>query len=126
MSRFFSKGQSGRSFAGVSMTLAALVAFAGGLMTLSVSIAHAHHNTVTESASCTGWSSRADYEGGNQDRKIVVDVTIAGEHISQTFYFDNGAGHLGRQDSYVLYTRSGIGAVDTSGTITIYSGLLPN
>jgi hypothetical protein len=122
MSRFLRNGQSGRSLISFSVTLAALVAVAGGVLALSVGTARAHHNTITESANCNGWLSKAGYSGGGQDRKVVVDVTIDGEHISQTFYFDNGAAHLGHPSgSYNLYTRTGTGSVDTSGTITMYS-----
>ncbi len=122
MSRHLRNGQSGRSLIGFSVTLATLVVLAAGVLALSVGTARAHHNTITESANCNGWLSKAGYSGGSQDRKVVVDVTIDGEHISQTFYFNNGAGHLGHPStSYNLYTRSGDGAVDTSGTITMYS-----
>ncbi len=83
-------------------------------------IALAHHVTVTDSAACAGWTTKAEYFGGNDDRKIVIDVMINAEHIDQTLYFDAGAGHLGHQDYYLLYARSGSGSLTTSGTIVMY------
>lgn len=79
----------------------------------------AHHDVMVEGGNCNGWHSEADYVGGPDDRKVVLDVTVNGEHIAGTFLFDSG--HLGHQDSYVLYSRSGVGSVDTSGTIAMYS-----
>jgi hypothetical protein len=98
--------------AGLALALA--VAAAAGLHGTAL----AHHDEMIESASCNGWHSEADYVGGDEDRKVVVDVTVNGEHITGTFYFD--AAHLGHQDSYVLYSRSGTGSVDTSGTVAMY------
>jgi hypothetical protein len=83
-------------------------------------IALAHHVTITEGGTCEAWSTKAEYVGGPDDRKIVVDVTINGEHIQQTFYFDLEPGHLGHADYYLLYERHGTGSVITSGTVTMY------
>ena len=95
--------------------------FAGAVLFVArPGIALAHHVVITEGGDCGGWSTKAEYIGGDSDRKVVVDVMINGEHISQTFYFDNAPGHLGHQDYYLLYQRSGAGAVTTSGTVTMY------
>lgn len=83
-------------------------------------IALAHHVTITEGGACDAWSTKAEYVGGPDDRKIVVDVTINGEHIQQTFYFDLQPGNLGHADYYLLYERHGTGSVTTSGTVTMY------
>ncbi len=80
----------------------------------------AHHVTITDNASCSGWSTKAEYIGGPADRKMVVDVMINDEHIAQTFYFDNDAGHLGHQNYYLLFQRAGTGSLHTSGTIIMY------
>jgi hypothetical protein len=108
--------QSGR----IALSVAAALALIAGTFTVFVGTAYAHHNSVTESANCNGWASKADYIGGGADRKVVVSVVIDGEVINQTFFFDNGTGHLGHQNNYNLYTRSGTGPVQTSGTITMY------
>jgi hypothetical protein len=99
---------------------AAIFAAGAALFIARPGIALAHHVTVTESASCSGWDSKAEYIGGPDDRKIVVNVTINGEHIAQTLYFDNGPGHLGHQNYYLLYHRSGTGTLVSSGTILMY------
>ena len=83
-------------------------------------IALAHHVTITETAACEAWSTKAEYVGGPDDRKIVVDVTVNSEHIQQIFYFDLEPGHLGHVDYYLLYERHGTGSVVTSGTVTMY------
>jgi hypothetical protein len=106
---------------GLVVSMALVFAVVGGAIALLVGVAHAHHNTVTESADCSGWLSKADYIGGNADRMVVVDVVIDGEVIQQTFYFDNAHGHLGRQTFYNLFERTGTGSVQTSGTIKLYS-----
>ncbi len=97
--------------------------FAAGvaLMVLRPGVALAHHVTIYEQISCSGWEVGAEYIGGPDDRKVVVDVTINGEQINQTFYFDNGAGHLGHVDSYPLYERAGTGSLVTSGSVKMYA-----
>lgn len=82
-------------------------------------IALAHHVAVTEHGDCAAWETKAEYIGGPEDRKVVVDVVINGEVISQTYFFD--LAHLGHLDYYLLYSRSGTGSLVTSGTITMYS-----
>lgn len=84
-------------------------------------IALAHHTQASTTGDCTAWTTKGEYIGGNEDRKAVVDVTINGEHILQTFYFDNEAGHLGHQDYWLLYERSGSGSLAASGSIVLYS-----
>jgi hypothetical protein len=83
-------------------------------------IALAHHIEIHDEIDCESWETSAVYIGGDDDRKVVVDVVINGEVIQQEFYFDNEPGHLGHQDEYVLYTRTGTGTLLTSGTITMY------
>ena len=83
-------------------------------------IALAHHVTAMETGDCTAWDTKAEYFGGDGDRKIVIDVMINAEHVSATLYFDLGVGHLGHTDYYLLYDRSGNGSLHTSGTITMY------
>lgn len=96
--------------------------FAAGVLLLIArpGTALAHHVTITDNASCTSWSTKVEYIGGPDDRKMVVNVMVNGEHITQTFYFDNAAGHLGHQNYYLLYQRAGTGSLHTSGTITMY------
>ncbi|MEX2247940.1 MAG: hypothetical protein WEC75_14800 [Dehalococcoidia bacterium] len=113
--------QSGRSLLSSSVSISAIVSAVAGILLLTVSAASAHHNQVTEAADCTGWLSRGDYIGGGADRKVVVDVVINGEVIQQTFFFDNGPGHLGHQDEWELFHRDGEGPVDTSGTVKMYA-----
>jgi hypothetical protein len=83
-------------------------------------VALAHHVTVAERADCAGWETKAEYSGGDGDRKIVIDVMINAEHIAQTLYFDNAPGHLGHANYYLLYDRTGTGSLHTSGTIIMY------
>lgn len=83
-------------------------------------IALAHHVMISSTVDCAGWETKAEYIGGNADRLAVVDVVINGEAISQSFYFDDHPGHLGHQDYYLLYERTGTGGLQTSGTITLY------
>ncbi len=114
------KGKARHHLTAAALVRVAIVfAFIAGVFVLHAGTALAHHDQMNESANCDGWHSEADYVGGGEDREVVVDVTVAGEHIAGTFYFD--AAHLGHQASYVLYTRSGNGSVDTSGSISMYS-----
>lgn len=78
----------------------------------------AHHVAVDDQASCSGWTASAEYIGGDEDRMVVVDVMINAEHIAQTFLFDEA--HLGHQDYWLLYERTGTGSLQTSGTVTMY------
>ncbi len=96
--------------------------FAAGVLLLIArpGIVLAHHVTITDNLSCSSWSTKAEYIGGPSDRKMVVNVMVNDEHIAQTFYFDNDAGHLGHQNYYLLYQRAGTGSLHTSGTITMY------
>lgn len=104
-----------RLLAGTTMLIAGIAIFVA-----RPGIALAHHVTIAENADCNAWSTKAEYVGGPEDRKVVVDVTINGEHISQTFYFDLAPGHLGRVGYYVLYERSGSGSLTTSGSVIMY------
>lgn len=83
-------------------------------------IALAHHVMISDRIDCAGWETKAEYVGGSADRLVVVDVVINGKVISQSFYFDNKPGHIGHQDYYLLYDRSGSGPLHTSGTVTLY------
>ena len=83
-------------------------------------VALAHHVTITERLDCGGWATKAEYFGGDGDRKLVVDVMINDEPIAKTLYFDNAPGHLGHAAYYLLYDRAGTGSLHTSGTITMY------
>jgi hypothetical protein len=80
----------------------------------------AHHAESSFEGDCTGWTISAEYIGGDEDRKGVVDVVINGEVVQETFLFDNEAGHLGHQDFWVLYQRTGTGSLHASGTVTLY------
>jgi hypothetical protein len=82
--------------------------------------AFAHHAEIAVGGDCTAWTTKAEYIGGDEDRKVVVDVIINGEAIQETFFFDFDPGHLGHQDYWLLYERSGSGSLQTSGTITLY------
>jgi hypothetical protein len=114
-----SRGSAGTQFAAA---LAAILMGVIGVMILNRGTALAHHTQVVESADCNGWSSRAEYIGGSGERKVVVDVVINGEVIQQTFFFDDDAAdHLGVQNFWLLYERTGTGPVVTSGTITLYT-----
>ena len=97
----------------------AIVAAGIALLIARPGIALAHHVTITEQGDCGGWETKAEYFGGPEDRKVVVDVVINGEVISQTYLFD--ATHLGHVDYYLLYDRTGTGPLLTSGSITMYS-----
>ncbi|MEX0749284.1 MAG: hypothetical protein WD359_00610 [Dehalococcoidia bacterium] len=101
------------------ITFGAALAAAGLTMLFArPDAALAHHIETDEDYACDGWTVRAEYIGGNGDRMVVVDVTVNGEHIDETFIFDDD--HLGHQDYYLLYERSGTGSLQTSGTITMY------
>jgi len=105
-----------RMLAGLALCAAGLAAFFA-----RPGVALAHHVTVTEGGDCSGWFVRAEYIGGGDDRMVVVDVTVNGEAVQQTFYFDNAPGHLGHQDYWLLFERTGSGAVHASGTIIMYA-----
>lgn len=96
--------------------------FAAGvaLLVARPGVALAHHVTITERLDCSGWETKAEYFGGDGDRKIIVDVMINDERIAETLYFDNAPGHLGHAAYYLLYDRTGTGSLHTSGTITMY------
>lgn len=96
--------------------------FAAGvaLLVARPGVALAHHVTITERLDCGGWATKAEYFGGDGDRKIIVDVMINDERIAETLYFDNAPGHLGHAAYYLLYDRTGTGSLHTSGTITMY------
>jgi len=98
----------------------ALLAAGAALFLTRPGIAWAHHTQVSTSGDCAAWTTKGEYIGGSEDRKVVVDVTINGEHILQTFYFDVGPGHLGHQSYWLLYERSGSGSLVASGTIVLY------
>lgn len=98
----------------------ALLAAGAALLLTRPSVALAHHAQTATTGDCAAWTTKGEYVGGNEDRKVVVDVTVNGEHILQTFYFDYGPGHLGHQGYWLLYTRSGSGSLVVSGTIVLY------
>ena len=98
----------------------ALLAAGGALFLTRPGVALAHHTETSTSGDCAAWTTNAEYIGGDEDRKVVVDVTINGEHILQTFYFDYGPGHLGHQSYWLLYERSGAGSLAAGGTIVMY------
>lgn len=103
------------------LALGASIFVAGAaLLVARPGVALAHHVTVTERADCAGWETKAEYFGGDGNRKIVIDVMINAEHIAQTLYFDNAPGHLGHANYYLLYDRTGTGSLHTSGTIIMY------
>lgn len=103
------------------LALGAAIFVAGvSLLIARPGVAWAHHVTVSERADCAGWDTRAEYFGGDGDRKVVVDVTINAEHIVETLYFDNAPGHLGHASYYLLYDRAGTGSLHTTGTIVMY------
>ncbi|MBI5289739.1 MAG: hypothetical protein HY873_12275 [Chloroflexi bacterium] len=97
-----------------------LLATGAGLFLAQPGIALAHHTQVATAGDCAAWTTEGEYIGGSEDRKVVVDVTINGEHILQTFYFDFGPGHLGHQSYWLLYERSGSGSLVATGTIVMY------
>jgi hypothetical protein len=99
---------------------AAIFAAGVALLVARPGVALAHHVTVTERADCAGWETKAEYFGGDGDRKVVIDVMVNAEHLAQTLYFDNAPGHLGHMNYYLLYDRTGTGSLHTSGTITMY------
>jgi hypothetical protein len=83
-------------------------------------VALAHHLELTQQLDCYSWSIRSEYIGGSGDRKVVVDVTINGDHIFEEFFFDNAPGHLGHPASYVVLDESGSGSVVATGTVKLY------
>jgi hypothetical protein len=100
---------------------AAFAAAAFAMLLAHPQVALAHHVKLSDDASCDGWTVRAEYIGGDEDRMVVVDAWINDEHIDETFFFDEGTGHLGHQDYFLLYERSGTGSLQTSGTVTMYA-----
>jgi hypothetical protein len=105
-----------RVMAGLALCAAGLAAFFA-----RPGVALAHHVTVTEWGDCSGWLVRAEYIGGGDDRMVVVDVTINGEVVQQTFYFDDAPGHIGHQNYWLLFERTGSGPVQAFGTVVMYA-----
>ena len=69
------KGSVARTAATASRAALALAIAVAAAFALHAGAALAHHDAMIESASCDGWHSEADYVGGSEDRKVVVDVT---------------------------------------------------
>ncbi len=102
MKRAGMTNESGKTLLRAALSIAAVAVVVVGALAVGIGTALAHHTQVQESADCQGWSFKGEYIGGSADRKAVADVWVDGEHIVQTFYFDNDAGHLGRQTYYLL------------------------
>ena len=59
------------------ITVGLAIFVAGALIIVArPGVALAHHVTVTDNASCAGWETQAEYFGGPDDRKIVIDVMV--------------------------------------------------
>lgn len=85
----------------------------------------AHHDTVSENATCESWYSKGEYSGGNEDRLVHVNVIVDGQVINKWYLFDDhdylGIKHLGHKDHFTFWDKSGTGSVTTSGSVTMYS-----
>lgn len=73
------------------LAIAGLLAVAGaiGAAMLFVSVAFAHHNTYTASATCEGWKAEANYVGGDSRRLLLIqDVKINGQAYDTSWSTD--------------------------------------
>jgi len=101
-------------------TAISAITLAIGLFALPiVSIVSAHHNTITQDASCSSYNVKAEYVGGDEYRRVLTDVqfTLDGvlENIDQDW--------RGMSNGFTIFTRTGTGKHDvkTTGTVKMYS-----
>ncbi len=90
------------------------------VLSFKVGSVYAHHNTITQNASCQGYTVSADYVGGSAYRRVLTDVDFkldnnSTEHINQDW--------RGISNGFNIFTRTGTGnhEVKVTGTVKLYS-----
>ena len=86
---------------------------------LSAKLVFAHHNTITQTASCQGYNVAADYVGGSEYRRVVADVDFTLDGVLELINSD----WRGQSNGFNIFTRTGSGShsVVTTGTVKMYS-----
>ena len=87
---------------------------------LTAKLVSAHHNTITQTASCSGYTVKADYVGGNDTRRVLTNVVFKLDGgIDQNIASD----WRGASNGFNIFTRTGTGnhEVKATGTVKLYS-----
>lgn len=92
-----------------------------GLLLIAALPVFAYNTFVTEYAHCEEWGVFAFYVGGSETRRILVDVTITVDGVSERIQLDQTVTNEG----YKLFSRRGVfpTSVVTTGYVRLY---IPN
>lgn len=86
---------------------------------LTAKVVLAHHNTITQTASCEGYLVKADYVGGSSTRRVLTDVDFTLDGVLENINSD----WRGTSGGFNIFTRTGTGShdVQATGTVKMYS-----